>query len=41
CRTGRRSAEAATVLENAGFRNIQLLEGDFPGWQAGGHPVQK
>jgi phage shock protein E len=39
--TSPHSGEAAKVLEKAGFRNIQRLEGDFPSWQAGGHPVQK
>ncbi|MAX54190.1 MAG: sulfurtransferase [Alcanivoracaceae bacterium] len=34
CQSGRRASAAATTLENAGFKHVKLLEGDFPGWQA-------
>jgi phage shock protein E len=39
CRSGRRSQIAAQTLREGGFTRLLQLEGDFPGWQAGGHPV--
>lgn len=41
CRTGNRSGQAAEVLEKAGFTKVQVLEGNFPGWEAAGQKVQK
>ncbi len=34
CRSGRRSAIAIDVLEQAGFRRVQHLDGDMLGWEA-------
>lgn len=34
CQSGRRASAAATTLENAGFKHVKLLDGNFPGWQA-------
>ncbi|MEQ3725128.1 rhodanese-like domain-containing protein [Alcanivorax sp.] len=34
CESGRRASAAATVLENAGFKHVKLLQGDYPGWKA-------
>ncbi|MCK0153304.1 rhodanese-like domain-containing protein [Alcanivorax sp. S6407] len=34
CMSGRRASAAATALEGAGFKNVRLLEGNYPGWQA-------
>jgi rhodanese-related sulfurtransferase len=34
CQSGRRASAAATVLENAGFKNVKLLQGDYPGWES-------
>ncbi len=34
CQSGRRASAAATVLENAGFKNVKLLQGDYPGWKS-------
>lgn len=34
CQSGRRAAEAAAVLEDAGFKKVHLLEGHYPAWQA-------
>jgi len=34
CQSGRRASAAATVLENAGFKHVKLLQGDYPGWEA-------
>ncbi|MGB1465978.1 MAG: rhodanese-like domain-containing protein [Alcanivorax nanhaiticus] len=34
CVSGRRASAAATALENAGFKKVRLLEGNYPGWQA-------
>lgn len=39
CRSGRRAATAAAVLEKQGFRKLEQLAGDMPGWQAQGGPV--
>ena len=41
CRSGRRSASAAAVLRSAGFSSLKQLEGDFPGWEAANHPVER
>ena len=38
CRSGRRSAEAAAALTNAGYRVMNLTEG-YLGWTAAGKPV--
>jgi len=32
CVSGRRASAAATVLEDAGFKKVRLLEGNYPGW---------
>lgn len=39
CVSGRRAGLAAAALQAHGFAAVQHLEGDFPGWQAAGHPV--
>lgn len=41
CRSGKRSGEAAEVLEKAGFNKVMILEGSYPGWAAAGKPVKK
>lgn len=41
CRSGRRSGLVADKLEQAGFSKIQKLEGDLPGWEAKGYPVER
>jgi rhodanese-related sulfurtransferase len=41
CRSGRRSGIAAKLLREAGFTDVRLLEGDFPGWEAAKHPVER
>lgn len=38
CRSGRRSAEAASALTDAGYRVMNLTEG-YQGWTAAGKPV--
>ncbi len=40
CRTGRRSAEAVSVMRKAGFDKIIELEGGITAWQAAGLPVE-
>ena len=47
CRTGRRSAHAAQLLESAGFTNVADVAGgvagasrDAPGWAARGLPLE-
>ena len=32
CVSGRRASAAATVLEDAGFKKVRLLEGNYPAW---------
>jgi phage shock protein E len=39
CKSGRRAAMAQATLEEAGFSNVRLLEGDFIGWQEAGLPI--
>lgn len=34
CVSGRRASAAATALEDAGFKKIRLLEGNYPAWQS-------
>jgi len=41
CRSGRRSGIAAKLLRDAGFSDVRLLEGDFPGWEAAKYPVER
>lgn len=41
CRSGRRAGLAAEVLAANGFRNLALLSGDMPAWEASGNPVEK
>lgn len=38
CRSGRRARLAGEALEGAGFE-VVYLEGDYPGWAAGGRAV--
>jgi uncharacterized membrane protein YdjX (TVP38/TMEM64 family) len=39
CRTDKRSANAATVLRDAGFRNVRVLRGGMEQWNRDGRPV--
>ena len=41
CRSGRRSGIAAKVLAEQGFTKLGLLEGDMPGWERAGYPVER
>ena len=34
CVSDRRASAAATLLEDAGFKKVRLLEGNYPGWEA-------
>jgi len=40
CRSGRRSGLAAETLEANGYKNLQLMQGDMPGWEKAGLPVE-
>jgi uncharacterized membrane protein YdjX (TVP38/TMEM64 family)/rhodanese-related sulfurtransferase len=40
CRTHKRSARAAGILANAGFRDVQVLRGGMEGWIRNGLPVE-
>lgn len=39
CRTDRRSAEAARLLQDAGFTDARIIEGGMTAWHARGWPV--
>lgn len=40
CRTDRRSARAAAMLRDAGFKTVAVLAGGMERWSAEGHPCQ-
>ncbi len=40
CRTDRRSAKAARLLDEAGFSDAQVIEGGMTAWRAKGWPVK-
>ena len=39
CRSGKRAAQALTVLEGAGFKRLFHLQGDYTRWSAEKRPV--
>lgn len=39
CRSGKRAAQALTVLEGAGFTRLFHLQGDYLRWSEAGRPV--
>ncbi len=39
CRTGRRSQEAASLLQKAGYTRVVSLRGGLQAWTAAGYPV--
>ena len=41
CQSGRRANMALEALQKAGYTRLVHLEGDFPGWQSQGGPVEK
>jgi uncharacterized membrane protein YdjX (TVP38/TMEM64 family)/rhodanese-related sulfurtransferase len=40
CRTDRRSVQAARLLDEAGFRDAQVIQGGMTAWRAKGWPVE-
>lgn len=40
CRTDRRSAVAAALLRDAGFRNLRVLLGGMERWNKNGLPIE-
>ena len=40
CRAGSRSAQATTILQQAGFKQVANLTGGMLRWRAEGHPVE-
>lgn len=40
CQTGRMSADAATALMDAGYRDVVYLDGGMDAWQAAGRPLE-
>lgn len=41
CRSGGRSAKAAKLLRDAGFKDVRDLAGGITAWEEGGNPVVK
>jgi rhodanese-related sulfurtransferase len=41
CQTGVRSNKAASILQKAGFEDVQCLEGGTAAWQAANLPIAK
>ena len=41
CRTDKRSAKAAEVLRDAGFRRVAVLRGGMEDWNRVGHPTER
>jgi rhodanese-related sulfurtransferase len=41
CRTDKRSATAATLLRDAGFRDVGVLRGGMEQWNQKGLPVER
>jgi len=41
CRTDKRSANAAALLHDAGFRNVRVLRGGMERWNENGLPVER
>jgi hydroxyacylglutathione hydrolase len=41
CASGYRSAVAASLLQQAGFRDVTWLSGGLPAWKAAGNPIEK
>ncbi|NTV68335.1 MAG: rhodanese-like domain-containing protein, partial [Chlorobaculum sp.] len=41
CRSGHRSASAASMLMNQGYKNIMNLQHGIMGWEHAGLPVKK
>ncbi len=41
CRSGKRSADAAALLEEAGFKEIYNLDGGILRWENAGKPLEK
>lgn len=38
CRSGKRAAQAADILERLGFQKVNVLQGGFEAWKAAGLP---
>ena len=41
CRSGSRSAQAVTLLQQLGFTNVENMKGGILAWSAKGYPVSK
>lgn len=41
CHSGRRSGIAAKVLKKQGYMKLEHLQGDYPGWEKSGRPVER
>jgi rhodanese-related sulfurtransferase len=41
CRSGRRSADAAKVMRDMGFKEVYELSGGIQSWESAGLPVKK
>lgn len=41
CERGGRASKAASLLLDAGYRDVLHLEGDMSGWRAAGRPIDR
>jgi rhodanese-related sulfurtransferase len=41
CKSGRRSREAASIMEKAGFKKVYMLDGGITAWEEAGKPIKK
>ncbi|NMC12213.1 MAG: rhodanese-like domain-containing protein, partial [Chloroflexi bacterium] len=41
CRSGNRSREAVSILEEAGFSDVFSLKGGMIAWENAGYPLEK
>lgn len=40
CKTDKRSANGATLLQDAGFERVSVLRGGMENWKRSGYPVE-
>lgn len=40
CKSGRKSREAASIMEKAGFKRVYMLDGGITAWEQAGKPIR-
>jgi rhodanese-related sulfurtransferase len=40
CKSGRKSREAASIMEKAGFKRVYMLNGGITAWEQAGKPIR-